>query len=87
MSINIMSEKHDKACKNLNYAENLLTLASAITVFVSISAFTSLNTIPLGITRSAVGLKICAITQGIKKYNSIIKKDREAWSNSAARKN
>ena len=38
MSINIMSEKHNKACENLNYAENLLTLASAITVFVSISA-------------------------------------------------
>ena len=29
---------------------------------------------PVGITSSAVGLKICAITAGIKKYKSIIKK-------------
>ena len=28
----------------------------------------------MGITSSAIGLKICAITAGIKKYKSIIKK-------------
>ena len=64
-----MSKNHIKACKNLNYAEHLLTLASAITGFVSISAFTSLNTIPLGITRSAVGLKF---VQSLKELRSII---------------
>ena len=30
--------------------------------------------IPIGITSSAIKLKICAITAEIKKYNSIIKK-------------
>ena len=29
--------------------------------------------IPIGITSSAVGLKICAVTVGIKNYKSIIK--------------
>ena len=31
----------------------------------------------IGITSSAIGLKICAITAGIKKYKSIIKKKKE----------
>ena len=39
-----------------------------------ISAFASLVGIPVGITSSAVELKICVITAGIKKYKSIIKK-------------
>ena len=30
--------------------------------------------IPIGITDSLVGLKICALTAGIKTYKSIIKK-------------
>ena len=38
--------------------------------------------IPVGITSSAVGLKICAIAAIIKKYKSIIKKKKKAWSNS-----
>ena len=41
-----------------------------------ISAFASLFGIPIGITSSAKGLKICAITAGIKKYKSIIKKKK-----------
>ena len=48
-----------KTCKYLNYVEHLLILASAITGCVSISAFTPLV---------AVGVKICTISTGIKKY-------------------
>ena len=33
--------------------------------------------IPIRITSSPVGLKICAITAGIKKYKSIIKKKKK----------
>ena len=44
---------------------------------VSTSAFSSLVAIPVGITSSTIGLKICAITARIKKYNSIIKKKRK----------
>ena len=43
-----------------------------ITGCVSISVFASLFGIPIGFTSSAFGLKMCAITEGIKKYNSII---------------
>ena len=43
----------------------------------SISAFDLLFGIPIGITSSAVGLKICAITAEIKKYKSIIKKKKK----------
>ena len=32
---------------------------------------------PIGITNSAIGLKICAIAAGIKKYKSIIKKKKK----------
>ena len=44
---------------------------------VSISACASLIEIPKGITSSANGLEICAITAGIKKYKSIIKKKKK----------
>ena len=33
----------------------------------------------VGITSSATGLKICAITAGIKKYKSIIKKKKKKY--------
>ena len=33
--------------------------------------------IPVGIASSTIGLKVCVITAGIKKYNSIIKKKRK----------
>ena len=72
-----MSEKYKKTCKYSNYVEHLLILASASTGCVSVSAFTLLVAIPVVITSSAVGLKICAITSGIKKYKSIIKKKKK----------
>ena len=69
-----MSEKYKMIWKYLNYVEHLLVLVSTVTGCVSISAFASLVCIPVGITSSAVELKICAVTAGIKKYKSIIKK-------------
>ena len=67
----------------LNDIERFPILASTITGCISISAFASLIGIPIGITSSAIGLKVCAITAGIKKYKSIIKKKKKkAWLNS-----
>ena len=37
----------------------------------------SLIGIPIRITSSAIGLKTCAIAEGIKKYKSIIKKKKK----------
>ena len=73
----LMSKKHKKVCTTLNYIEHFLILGSTITGCVSISAFASLVGIPIGITSSATGLKICVITAGIKKYKSIIKKKKK----------
>ena len=70
----LISKKHKKIYATLNYIEHLLILASTITGCISISDFTSLSGIPIGIMSSAIGLKICAITAGIKTYKSIIKK-------------
>ena len=39
--------------------------------------FPSLSHIPIEITSSSIGLKICAIASGIKKYKSIIKKEKK----------
>ena len=69
-----MSKKHKKGCTTLNCIEYCLVLASAVTGCNSISVFASLLGIPIGITISAIGLDICAITAGINKYQSIIKK-------------
>ena len=62
-----MSGKHKKVCTILNYIHKFLTLASTITGCISISTFTSLIGIPVGITSSAIGLKICVISTEIKK--------------------
>ena len=72
-----MSKKYKKTCKYLKYVENLLALASTVTNCVSISAFASLFDIALGITSSAVGINICAITAGIEKCKSMIKKKKK----------
>ena len=50
----------------------MLILISAVTGCVSISAFASLVC-----ATSAIGIKICAITAGIKKCKSIIKKKKK----------
>ena len=70
----LMSKKHKKVYRVLNCIENLLIFISTVSGCVLISVFASLVNIPVGITSSAIGLKICAITVGIKKYKLIIKK-------------
>ena len=77
--IDLMSEKYKKTCKYLSYVEHLLILASAVTGCVQISTFASLVCVPVGITSSAIGINICAITAGIKKYKSIIKKKKKHY--------
>ena len=67
-----MSEKDKKIFKYLNYFEHMLILVSTVIGCISISRFASLVAIPAGITSSAVGIKICAITAVIRKYKSII---------------
>ena len=72
-----MSEKYKKTFKYLNYVEHMLILVSTVTGCVSISAFASLVCVPVSIMSFAVGIKICAIIAGIKKYKSIVKKKKE----------
>ena len=60
-----------------NYIEHSLILAFAINVCISIYAFASLLGILIGVAASAIWLKICKITAGIKKYKSIIKKKKK----------
>ena len=72
-----MSGKYKKTCRFLNYVEHLLILVIAITGCVLISTFSLLACVSVGITGSAVGIKNCAFTAGIKKYKSIIKKKKE----------
>ena len=61
----------------LNDIEHLVILPSKVTGCVSISVFASLDSIPVGITSSAIGLKICVIIAGIKKYKLLIKKKKK----------
>ena len=53
----LMSKKHKKVCKVLNYIEHSLIAISTITGCVSISAFAFLVRIPVGITSSPIALK------------------------------
>ena len=71
-----MSKKHKKVCTTLNYIEIFLILAS-INTGCFYFCFCLFVGIPIGITGSATGLKICAISAGILKYKSIIKKKKK----------
>ena len=73
----LMSENYRKTCKYLNYVESLIILVLKVTGWISIFAFASLVCVPVNTTCSAVGLNICSIIVGIKKYKSIIKKREE----------
>ena len=64
-----MSKKHNKVCTTVNYIEHLLILGSTITGCVSISVFASLVGIPLGITSSAIRLKVFTITAAMKNIS------------------
>ena len=72
-----MRKKHKKAFRVLNCTEHSVIVVSTTTRCVSIFAFASLVGILIGITSSAIGLKICLITAGIKKYKSIDKKRKK----------
>ena len=60
----LMSRKYKKVCETLSFIENFLILASGC---VSVSAFASFIVFPLGITSSAIRLKICPIAARMKK--------------------
>ena len=72
----LMSEKYKKTCKNLNYVEPQLILASIATSCVSISVFALSVGVPIGATSCVAGLKMYAVKAGIKKYKLIIKKKK-----------
>ena len=72
-----MSKEHKKVCRVLNYTYHLLIVISTITGCISYSNFVCLVGIPIGITSSAIGLHICGITAGVKKYKSITKKKKK----------
>ena len=74
----LMSEKYKKTSKYLNYVEKLLILDSAVTGCVSIFAFSSLIYVPVGITSSAVGINICAVTAESKRYYNYKEKEAKA---------
>ena len=61
----LMSKKHKKVRRVLNYIELSLISISRITRCVSISAFASLVGIPIGIASFTIELKICVITAAI----------------------
>ena len=62
-----MSKKLKTICGVSNYIEDSLIAISAITGCVSVSAFASFFGIPIGITSSEIGLKVCVMTVEIKK--------------------
>ena len=73
----LMSKKNKKVCRALDHIDQSLIEISKINGRAFFSAFTSLFDIPIGIATSTIGLKICVITAGIKKYKSITKKKRK----------
>ena len=73
----LMNNKHKRVCTTLNYIQHFLILASTIIRCISVSDFSSLFGIPIGILSSAIGLKVCGITAGVQKHKSIIKKKKK----------
>ena len=65
----LMSKKYKKVCTTLKYIEDFLILVSAVTGCISISASAPLLGVPIGILSSAIALKVCATTTGIKRVS------------------
>ena len=63
----LITRKHKKVCRTLNYIEHFLILVSAVSGCIPISSFASLLGIPIAITSFAIGLEICTTAAGIKK--------------------
>ena len=63
-----MSRKFMKVSTTLIYFQHFFIFASTFTGCISISAIVSLLDIPIGITSSGVGLKICVSAVVIKKH-------------------
>ena len=74
-----MRKKYKKVYTTLSYMKHFFVLASTVTGCVSIFAFASLFGVSVGTTSSAIGLRICAIAAGIKKYKSIINKENKKY--------
>ena len=72
----LMSEKHQKVCRVLNYSKYILIFISPVSGCASISAFALLVENTVGIRNFEVRLKICAIA-AIKEYKLIIEKKRK----------
>ena len=70
----LISKSHKKVSRTLNYIEQFFILDSIITGCISVFTFSSLVGISIGITSSAIELRVCVITASIKKCQSIIKK-------------
>ena len=64
-----MCEKHEKVFTALNYFKHFLVFVSAVSGCVSISVCCKLI--------GTVGLKTCALTAVIKKYQAISKKKKK----------
>ena len=71
----LMCKKHKKVCTTLNYIEH--SYFSFCSYWMYFNFCFRFFDIPVGITSSAKGLKICAITAGIKKYKSLIKEKKK----------
>ena len=69
--------------KALNYSEHFLIFVSAFSGCDSVSAIAWGDDVPVGITNSAVGFKICEIMVVIKKHRVIINKKRNTHDKTA----
>ena len=74
-----MSKRHRRSCRVLNYVDHLLIVFFAIIGCVFTSDFTSSVGILIGITSSVIGLKVCAITPGIRKYKIKKVTSKKQW--------
>ena len=73
----LISNKHKKVCTTLNYIEYFIILASTITGMYFNFCFCFFAWCSYWNYDSAIGLKICPRTKGIKRNKSIIKKKKK----------
>ena len=73
----MISNKEKTIFVALSYVEHLFIFGLVVVGCVPYASFTSLVRIPIGNASSAVGLKTCVVTEGIKKYKSLIRKKKK----------
>ena len=78
LEIILLKKQSRNVRTTVSYIDYFIIIVSAVTGYISIAGFVSFLSIAIGIMSSAIELKICTISAGIKKLSQLLRKKRRS---------